>query len=110
MATILPVEYSILLVGSVIYLITLKRIFHHVGVFFRLIVDFFQFFYNFAAVFLKRNYTILLIAMKKMMNWMLAAILTICGFLPAGRRIQGGHILYDFCEGVKAVWQKGFKP
>ena len=34
----------------------------------------------------------------------------ICGFLPAGRRIQGGHILYDFCKGVKAVWQKGFKP
>ena len=20
------------------------------------------------------------------------------------------HILYDFCEGVKAVWQTGFKP
>lgn len=34
----------------------------------------------------------------------------ICGFLPAGRRIQGGRILYDFCDGVKAVWQKGFKP
>ena len=34
----------------------------------------------------------------------------VCGFLPAGRRIQGGHILYDFCDGVKAVWQKGFKP
>ena len=34
----------------------------------------------------------------------------ICGFLPAGRRIAGGHILYDFCQGVKAVWQKGFKP
>ena len=34
----------------------------------------------------------------------------VCGFLPAGRRIQGGRILYDFCEGVKAVWQKGFKP
>lgn len=31
-------------------------------------------------------------------------------FLPAGRRIQGRHILYDFCEGVKAVWQTGFKP
>ena len=30
--------------------------------------------------------------------------------LPAGRRIQGRHILYDFCEGVKAVWQTGFKP
>lgn len=34
----------------------------------------------------------------------------ICGFLPASRRIQGGHILYDFCAGVKAVWQNGFKP
>ena len=34
----------------------------------------------------------------------------ICGFLPAGRRIAGGHILYNYCEGVKAVWQKGFKP
>ena len=33
----------------------------------------------------------------------------ICGFLPAGRRIAGGHILYDFCQGVKVVWQKGFK-
>ena len=34
----------------------------------------------------------------------------VCGFLPAGRRIQGRHILYDFCDGVKAVWQKGSKP
>ena len=34
----------------------------------------------------------------------------ICGFLPAGRRIQGRHILYDLCNDVKAVWQKGFKP
>jgi len=34
----------------------------------------------------------------------------VCGFLPAGRRIQGRHILYDLCDGVKAVWQKGFKP
>ena len=34
----------------------------------------------------------------------------VCGFLPAGRRIHGRHILYDFCEGVKAVWQAGFKP
>ena len=33
----------------------------------------------------------------------------VCGFLPAGRRIQGGHILYNFCDGVKAVWQKGYK-
>lgn len=34
----------------------------------------------------------------------------ICGFLPAGRRIVGGRILYDLCDGVKAVWQKGYKP
>jgi len=34
----------------------------------------------------------------------------VCGFLPAGRRTQSHHIVYDFCEGVKAVWQKGFKP
>ena len=34
----------------------------------------------------------------------------VCGFLPAGRRIQGRHIFYDVCDGVKAVWQKGFKP
>ena len=34
----------------------------------------------------------------------------ICGFLPSGRRIQGRHIIYDVCEGVKAVWQKGDKP
>ena len=34
----------------------------------------------------------------------------VCGFLPAGRRTQGRHILYDLCDGVKAVWQKGFKP
>ena len=34
----------------------------------------------------------------------------ICGFLPAGRRIQGRHILYDLCDGVKTVWQNGFKP
>ena len=33
----------------------------------------------------------------------------ICGFLPAGRRIQGRHILYDLCDGVKTVWQKGEK-
>ena len=30
----------------------------------------------------------------------------ICGFLPAGRRIQGRHILYDLCDGVKAVWER----
>ena len=34
----------------------------------------------------------------------------VCGFLPAGRRMLGRRILYDFSEGVKAVWQKGFKP
>ena len=34
----------------------------------------------------------------------------VCGFLPAGRRTQGRHILYDVCDGVKAVWQNGFKP
>ena len=34
----------------------------------------------------------------------------ICGFLPAGRRIQGRHILYDLCEGVKTIWHKGYKP
>ena len=34
----------------------------------------------------------------------------VCGFLPAGRRIPGRHIIYDVCDGVKAVWQKGFKP
>lgn len=33
----------------------------------------------------------------------------VCGFLPAGRRIQDRHILYDLCDGVKAVWQKGAK-
>ena len=33
----------------------------------------------------------------------------ICGFLPAGRRIKDRHILYDLCDGVKAVWQKGAK-
>lgn len=34
----------------------------------------------------------------------------ICSFLPSGHRIQGRHILYDVCEGVKTVWQNGFKP
>ena len=34
----------------------------------------------------------------------------ICGFLPTGRRIHGRHILYDLCDGVNTVWQKGFKP
>jgi len=39
-----------------------------------------------------------------------AVVGVVTGFLPAGRRIQGRHILYDFCGGVKAVWQTGFKP
>ena len=30
----------------------------------------------------------------------------VCGFLPAGRRIAGRRILYDFCDGVETVWQK----
>ena len=34
----------------------------------------------------------------------------VCGFLPAGRRVQGRRILYNFCEGVKAVWQHGARP
>ena len=34
----------------------------------------------------------------------------VCGFLPAGHRKKDRSILYDVCSGVKAVWQKGFKP
>ena len=34
----------------------------------------------------------------------------VCGFLSAGHRTRSHHILYDFCEGVKAIWQIGFKP
>ena len=34
----------------------------------------------------------------------------VCGFLPAGRRITGRNILYNFSEGVTTVWQRGFKP
>jgi len=34
----------------------------------------------------------------------------VCGFLPAGHRTRSHYILYDFCEGVKAIWQIGFKP
>jgi hypothetical protein len=34
----------------------------------------------------------------------------VCRFLPTGRRISDHHILYNFCEGVSAVWQHGFKP
>lgn len=40
----------------------------------------------------------------------------VCGFLPASHRFstggsaKNGQIVYDFCEGVKAVWQHGCKP
>ena len=40
----------------------------------------------------------------------------VCGFLPASHRksptgsAKNGTIIYDFCEGVKAVWQYGCKP
>ncbi|MBQ5495943.1 MAG: hypothetical protein IIT76_12240, partial [Prevotella sp.] len=34
----------------------------------------------------------------------------VCGFLPSGRRTQGRHILYDLCDGVKAIWHNGAKP
>ena len=34
----------------------------------------------------------------------------VCGFLPAGHRQADHSILYNFCDGIKAVWQKGFKP
>lgn len=34
----------------------------------------------------------------------------VCGFLPASRRTPDRSILYNFCDGVKAVWQNGFKP
>ena len=30
--------------------------------------------------------------------------------INSGKGAKNGHILYDFCEGVKAVWQTGFKP
>ena len=30
----------------------------------------------------------------------------VCGFLPAGRRIQGRHILYDLCDGSKPSGRK----
>ena len=35
---------------------------------------------------------------------------------PASHRVntgsgtKNGHIVYDLCDGVKAVWHKGFKP
>ena len=34
----------------------------------------------------------------------------ICGFLPAGHRIGGHGIRYNFCDGVETVWQHGYKP
>ena len=34
----------------------------------------------------------------------------VCGFLPAGRRQSNHSIVYNFCDGVKAIWQNGFKP
>ena len=34
----------------------------------------------------------------------------VCGFLPASRRTSDRSLLYNFCDGVKAVWQNGFKP
>lgn len=34
----------------------------------------------------------------------------VCGFLPAGRRGANHGIVYNFCDGVKAIWQKDFKP
>ena len=34
----------------------------------------------------------------------------VCGFLPAGRRRANHSIVYNFCDGVKTVWQNGFKP
>ena len=40
----------------------------------------------------------------------------VCGFLPSAHRIntgkgtKNGNILYDFCDGVKVIWQHGFKP
>ena len=34
----------------------------------------------------------------------------VCGFLPAGHRGHGRNIVYNFCDGVSAVWQHGGKP
>ena len=34
----------------------------------------------------------------------------VCGFLPAGHRVGGHNILYNFCDGVTAIWQHGCKP
>ena len=31
----------------------------------------------------------------------------VCGF---SHRTRSHHILYDFCEDMKAIWQIGFKP
>ena len=34
----------------------------------------------------------------------------VCGFLPAGHRDRRHNIVYNFCDGVEAVWQHGCKP
>jgi predicted histone-like DNA-binding protein len=34
----------------------------------------------------------------------------VCGFLPAGHRDCSHNIVYNFCDGVDAVWQHGCKP
>lgn len=34
----------------------------------------------------------------------------VCGFLPASHRDRSHNIVYNFCEGVETVWQRGFKP
>ena len=34
----------------------------------------------------------------------------VCGFLPAGHRLGGRRIVNKICDGVEAVWQRGFKP
>ncbi len=34
----------------------------------------------------------------------------VCGFLPASRRQPDHSIVYNFCDGVKAVWEHGFDP
>ncbi len=34
----------------------------------------------------------------------------VCKFLPSSRRQADHSLLYNFGDGVKAVWQSGFKP
>ena len=34
----------------------------------------------------------------------------VCGFLPAGHRDHSHNIVYNFCDNIEAVWQRGFKP